>query len=446
MAFPVIIQSGLTHESTSSSFSTFQTGLNGVTAGNSVALPIGLSSVGATISSITDNQGNSWSQVSGCYVYDSTADLVSDVWWTPSLASSGQLIITVTLSGTTLSADSAPVEMSNVSSAAAVGSNVNNISGSKSFHGPNINGSNQAIYLTQINGGYNSISVGSPWTIIEGGAGGYPTALAAMLGFHTQQAAFSTDVNFNGVATGVAFVTTAGGLTITGNAGVANATVSYSGGFGSSTVSGNVTADGSGNYTISALPPAVYTITPSLTGYVFSPVNRVETSSFPASIPNVNFTAAASYSVSGTISNGVTGIAGVTVTSTGAYAASTTTDSNGNYTLLLPNGTSTITPTKSGDTFSPASQNVTVSSAPITGVNFGLAGPAAVGWSPQDCRNYATFPNTGVNQASGATFYDQSNPTTCNTAGLPTDSRAAGAPVDSRAAGSPINSRNNPNP
>src|SRR5580698_7378701 len=60
--------------------------------------------------------------------------------------------------------------------------------------------------------------------------------------------------------------------TISGNAGVANATVSYSG-----TASGSVTADGNGNYKISGLANGSYTLTPLLSGYTFSPPSQSET-------------------------------------------------------------------------------------------------------------------------------------------------------------------------
>lgn len=74
-------------------------------------------------------------------------------------------------------------------------------------------------------------------------------------------------------------------FSISGNAGVAGATVSYSG-----TASGSVTADGSGNFTISGLANGTYTITPSKTGYTFAPPNRSETVS-GSNITGVNFTA-----------------------------------------------------------------------------------------------------------------------------------------------------------
>jgi Chitobiase/beta-hexosaminidase C-terminal domain len=71
---------------------------------------------------------------------------------------------------------------------------------------------------------------------------------------------------------------------ISGNAGVGGATVTYTG-----DASGSVLADGSGNYTIS-VTNGTYTITPSLMGYVFTPLNRVVVVS-GGSVTGVNFTA-----------------------------------------------------------------------------------------------------------------------------------------------------------
>lgn len=73
---------------------------------------------------------------------------------------------------------------------------------------------------------------------------------------------------------------------ITGSAGTAGATVSYSG-----AASGSVTADGSGNYTIPNLNAGSYTITPSKSGYTFSPTNSSQTVSTATDISAVNFTA-----------------------------------------------------------------------------------------------------------------------------------------------------------
>jgi hypothetical protein len=74
-------------------------------------------------------------------------------------------------------------------------------------------------------------------------------------------------------------------------------------------------------------------------------------------------TPAATYSISG---NAGTPSATVTAGSQGA-----TSDASGNYTISgLANGTYTVTPGKSGCTFSPASASVTVSGANVTGSNF----------------------------------------------------------------------------
>ena len=85
-------------------------------------------------------------------------------------------------------------------------------------------------------------------------------------------------------ATNFAVGSAAIGATISGNAGVAGATVSYSG-----TTSGSTTADGSGNYSFS-VPNGTYTLTPSLLSYTFSPASAVETVS-GSDITGVNFTA-----------------------------------------------------------------------------------------------------------------------------------------------------------
>ena len=69
---------------------------------------------------------------------------------------------------------------------------------------------------------------------------------------------------------------------ISGNAGVAGATVSYSG-----TASGSVTADGSGNYSIGPMLNGGYTVTPSKPSYVFTPAsNVVAINNFDVSAPS----------------------------------------------------------------------------------------------------------------------------------------------------------------
>src|SRR5215831_2405833 len=62
---------------------------------------------------------------------------------------------------------------------------------------------------------------------------------------------------------------------------------------------------------------------------------------------------------------------GTTLTLSGAAAATATGDASGNYSFAnLPNGTYTVTPSRSGYTFTPTSQTVTVNGANASGVNF----------------------------------------------------------------------------
>src|SRR5258708_8643155 len=84
-----------------------------------------------------------------------------------------------------------------------------------------------------------------------------------------------------------------------------------------------------------------------------------------------------SWNISGTV-NGVPG-GGVTMTLSGAASATATSDSSGNYSFGgLANGAYTITPTHSGYTFTPASQNVTINGASISGINFNSSGNQSV--------------------------------------------------------------------
>src|SRR6266403_3326374 len=77
-----------------------------------------------------------------------------------------------------------------------------------------------------------------------------------------------------------------------------------------------------------------------------------------------------SYSISGTISPAAGGN-GATVTLSGAASATTTANSSGNYTFTgLSNGNYAVTPSRTGYTFAPTSQNATVNGANVTGVNF----------------------------------------------------------------------------
>src|SRR6266852_4250072 len=138
----------------------------------------------------------------------------------------------------------------------------------------------------------------------------------------------------------------------------------------SGAASAATTADSSGKYTFAGLPNGSYLVTPTHTGYSFTPGNQSTTVN-GANATGVNFTATAqTFSISGTITP-TAGGSGATVTLSGAASAMTTTNSSGAYTLTgLASGVYTITPNNAGYTFTPLSQNVTVSAANVAGVNF----------------------------------------------------------------------------
>jgi Carboxypeptidase regulatory-like domain/CarboxypepD_reg-like domain len=156
--------------------------------------------------------------------------------------------------------------------------------------------------------------------------------------------------------------------TISPTAGGGGATVTLSG-----ATTGTTTANSSGAYTFTGLVNGTYAVTPSHIGFTFNPTSRNATVN-EANVTGLNFTATAqagpTFSISGTISPTAGGSA-ATVILSGAAGATTTTNNAGNYSFAgLANGTYIITPSNVGYTFSPASQNATVSGANLGGVNF----------------------------------------------------------------------------
>ncbi|MCD4819599.1 MAG: hypothetical protein K8S23_13000 [Candidatus Cloacimonetes bacterium] len=118
------------------------------------------------------------------------------------------------------------------------------------------------------------------------------------------------------------------------------------------TTSSQTITDSNGFYLFLGLPAAGnYTVTPSLPGYTFNPIDRSYTNLTSNQIDQ-NFVATAppTYSISGTI----TGTSSVTVNLTGDATQTTTTDGSGNYSFSgLSAGTYSVTPLKVGYDFSP---------------------------------------------------------------------------------------------
>ena len=149
---------------------------------------------------------------------------------------------------------------------------------------------------------------------------------------------------------------------IISGAGGANATVILSG-----TVSATTTADANGNYSFNGLSNGTYTVAPKTPGYNTSPSTQTVTVS-AAHLLYVNFTAAVpTFPVSGTVS----GAPGTTLTLSGSVSQTAVVDASGAYVFAaVPVGTYTMTPGAAGFTFTPANTAVTVSSAPVTNLNF----------------------------------------------------------------------------
>jgi hypothetical protein len=139
--------------------------------------------------------------------------------------------------------------------------------------------------------------------------------------------------------------------------------------------------DANGNYAFTGLANGSYTVTPSKAGFTFNPASIPQTVS-GADITGINFIATpapvATYSISGQVTSNGSGLSGATVQLSGASSATAITGASGNYAFTgLANGSYTVTPSKAGFAFNPASSPQTVSGANIPGVNFIGTPPAA---------------------------------------------------------------------
>jgi hypothetical protein len=136
---------------------------------------------------------------------------------------------------------------------------------------------------------------------------------------------------------------------ILGNVGIPGGVLSYTDG-----IVKTVTADSTGAYSIKVSLHWSGTITPAKSGYLFSPRNASFTD-LTAAQTIQNFTAITAYTISGNV-----GVSGATLSYTDITPKTVLSNSLGNYLITVPLGwTGTVTPSKSGYLFSPASKPYT---------------------------------------------------------------------------------------
>jgi peptidyl-Lys metalloendopeptidase len=156
--------------------------------------------------------------------------------------------------------------------------------------------------------------------------------------------------------------------TISGNAGAAGAVLSYTDG-----ASKTATADGSGNYAITIPSGWSGAVTPSLSGYTFTPAN-IQYSNVTSNQTAQNYTATGTGGTTYTIS-GNAGAAGAVLSYTDGISKTTTADGSGNYAITIPSGWSgAVTPSLSGYTFTPANTQYSNVTSNQTAQNYTATG------------------------------------------------------------------------
>ncbi len=170
--------------------------------------------------------------------------------------------------------------------------------------------------------------------------------------------------------------------------------------------SGSTTTNASGSYSILGYEGANYTVTPSLSGYSFSPPNATF-NNLGSSMPTANFTATVSTSligINGRVNLAGSGLSGVLMTLGGSTSVSATTDSSGDYSLSGNDGGSyTLTPSLSGYSFSPPSVTFSNLGSGSLTANF-----AATGISPISVTNDASFA-TSISPGSLVALFGNGN-------------------------------------
>jgi hypothetical protein len=207
-------------------------GMKDVTAGNALVV-FWAGVVPNQVSSMTDNYGNTYVQVSGAAINDANSGRASDVWWAKNVAQvtdPGKIFaLTINLSGTASGSWGAVIfEVSGINGATIVAATASiDDTNDSTFSGPSLNGGREAVFVTGLAGIFGATAtVALPWAIVQtpgisnGGGGSTENnggqSCAALVSRGTQQAIFTPQTAsphwFIGAISGVAFIPTSGAV------------------------------------------------------------------------------------------------------------------------------------------------------------------------------------------------------------------------------------------
>jgi hypothetical protein len=169
-------------------------------------------------------------------------------------------------------------------------------------------------------------------------------------------------------------------------------------------------SNASGQYTCSVEPGWSGTVTPTLSGYAFTPTSRNYTS-VKANQTAQDYTAAVTRQVSGTITAGALPLGGVVLTATNSGSC-TLSNGSGQYSCTVLDGWSgSVTPALSGYTFAPTSRNYTNVTSAQSAQDYTATAGAGAGTVFYIHADHLNTPRAITNQFSQVVWqWDQSDP------------------------------------
>jgi len=220
------------------------------------------------------------------------------------------------------------------------------------------------------------------WRYTNGAASGsLPVTVPGSVAPGTYQLRLFAQNGYTLLATSNNFTVTAkiSGTVTVGGSGLAGVAFTASGGTCTN-------SNASGQYSCDVPPGWSGSVTPSLTGYAFTPASRNYTN-VTTNQTAQNYTATPTFQVSGTVSLSGSGLSGVTFTASNGGTC-TTSNASGQYSCTVSSGWSgTVTPSMGSYSFSPASRNYTNVTAHQSAQDYAtltvqVSGTASVGALP----------------------------------------------------------------